>query len=232
MKDKIDLLKKYINSSKYTIVVTGAGISVSSGINVFLRTNMIYGAEICSKFILTKFPKHYYKVLRKSFLNAVFSNGPSITHKKIAELEKKGLINGIVTTNIDNLHTIAGNKNVAEMQGSFGLNKCLKCNTEYNDINIWNNGEVPRCNKCDGIIAPYTVYKKVFIAENEKKKAIQYFSKADLIIVVGTNTYYRDYIKLIKKNCKIININPNKAPMEKVACLNIKANADDVFKLL
>lgn len=89
MKDKIELLKKYINSSKYTIVVTGAGISVSSGINVFLRTNMIYGAEICSKFILTKFPKHYYKVLRKSFLNAVFSNGQSITHKKIAELEKK-----------------------------------------------------------------------------------------------------------------------------------------------
>lgn len=232
MEEEIEKLKNYINNSNYTIVVTGAGVSVSSGINVFLRMNMLYGAEICSKFLLKHFPKHYYKILSKSFLNSIFQNGPSITHKKIAELENKGLIKGVVTTNIDNLHTIAGNKNVAELQGSIGQNKCLKCGTEYNDINIWKNGKVPKCNKCNGYIAPYTVYGKVLVKKSEKEKAMEFFSNADLIIVVGTNTYFRDYLKVIKKECKIININPNNSPMGRVSNLNIKSNADDVFEKL
>lgn len=142
------------------------------------------------------------------------------------------MVNGIITTNIDNLHTIAGSKNVAELQGSIGLNKCLKCGTEFNDINVWKKWKVPRCDKCNGIIAPYTVYGKVLIKKSEKDKAMEYFSKANLIIVVGTNTYFRDYLKVIKKDCKIVNINPNKSLMGKVSNLNIKEKADEVFDLL
>ena len=60
--------------------------------------------------------------LRKAFLNAMFENGPSIAHRKLEEYERRGLLQGVITTNIDCLHTLAGSRNVAEIQGSFGFN--------------------------------------------------------------------------------------------------------------
>ncbi len=98
--------------------------------------------------------------MRKGFLDATFINGATIAHKKLYELEQSGKLLGIVTTNIDCMHTVAGNRNVAEIQGSFAINKCLRCNKEYNDVNMWNQGKSPKC-LCGGSICAFPVYSHV-----------------------------------------------------------------------
>lgn len=145
MDNQIEILKNYIDKSNYTVAITGAGVSISSGIGDFEHWNFSSVLQMSSTFVLKTMPNKYYKAAWKSFLNPIFNIGPNITHKKLAELESQNKIQGIITTNIDHLHSLAGSKNVAEIQGSFAINKCLKCNKRYNDINIWKNGKVPRC---------------------------------------------------------------------------------------
>ena len=134
MNSQIEELKSFINNSNYTIVITGVE-------HWHLPTVLQMSSEI----ILKTMPKRYYKAAWNSFLEPIFNNGATVTHRKLAELENEGKIQGIITTNIDHLHSIAGSKNVAEIQGSFAVNKCLKCGKQYNDINIWNKGKTPRC---------------------------------------------------------------------------------------
>ncbi len=144
MDSQIKELQNYIDNSNKIAAITGAGISMSAGINDMEHLNFPATIQMMSETVLKATPKHYYNIVRKGFLDATFNNGPTIAHQKLAELEKKGKLLGIVTTNIDGMHTVAGNKNIAEIQGSFGVNKCLSCGKEYNDLTVWNQGNSPK----------------------------------------------------------------------------------------
>lgn len=189
MNNQIEELKKLIEESNYTVVITGAGVSMASGIGDVEYWHLPTIMQMSSEIILKIAPKQYYKAIWKSFLEPIFNNGASITHKKLAELEEKNKIQGIITTNIDHLHSIAGTKNVAEIQGSFAVNKCLKCGKEYNDINVWNNGKVPICD-CGGKICAFPIYAHVGQLRTEAEKARKWVGKAELIIVIGSNGSY------------------------------------------
>ena len=232
MNNQIEELKKLIEESNYTVVITGAGVSMASGIGDVEHWHLPTIMQMSSEIILKIAPKRYYKAIWKSFLEPIFNNGASITHKKLAELEEKNKIQGIITTNIDHLHSIAGTKNVAEIQGSFAVNKCLKCGKEYNDINVWNNGKVPICD-CGGKICAFPIYAHVGQLRTEAEKARKWVEKAELIIVIGSNgSYYWSYGNHINSNAKIIQINPKHTYFDSKSILNIKRESDDVFKLL
>ena len=115
MDEQIRQLQQMIDESRFTLVITGAGISVASGIPSMHGLNLAETLQFASTTVLKMAPEHYYRVARHSFLDAIFENGPSLSHKKLAELEKKGKVQGIITTNLDNLHSLAGSKNVAEI---------------------------------------------------------------------------------------------------------------------
>ena len=157
MDNDLAKLQEMIDHSNCTVIITGAGISTSAGIPDMSHINMPAMLQIVSTRVLQTTPKHYYNLLRKAFLDAMFITGPSITHQKLADYEKRGLVHGVITTNIDSLHTIAGSQNVAEIQGSFGKNRCLKCGYHVDDVTVWSHGEVPHCPECGGFFGslPY-----------------------------------------------------------------------------
>lgn len=168
--------------------------------------------------------------LRKAFLNAMFENGPSIAHRKLEEYERRGLLQGVITTNIDCLHTLAGSRNVAEIQGSFGFNKCLKCGQEYNDVQIWNQGKAPRCEKCGGVVGAFPVYKHIGLVEDEVRKARSFAAQAELVIIIGAQGSYGGiYYPYIRSGANIVQINPKATQFDAVAVLNIRKEADEVF---
>lgn len=230
MDEEILELQKLIDESKFTVVSTGAGISLASGLPSFRGLMKISTWQIMSQKLLKKAPERYYRAVRKHFLNPVFANGPTLTHKKLAELEEKGKIHGIVTTNLDGLHTLAGSKNVAEIQGGFGINKCLSCGKEYNDIKIWDQGKAPRC-ECGGLICPYPAYGYIKLSKNDIVRAREMCGKAELLILIGTQGSFRmAYWDHFCDDIKIVQINPAKTQFDKMAALNIKRKCDDVFK--
>jgi NAD-dependent deacetylase len=232
LNSQIEELKSFINNSNYTIVITGAGVSVSSGIGDVEHWHLPTVLQMSSEIILKTMPKRYYKAAWNSFLEPIFNNGATVTHRKLAELENEGKIQGIITTNIDHLHSIAGSKNVAEIQGSFAVNKCLKCGKQYNDINIWNKGKTPRC-ECGGVIGAFPIYAHVGQLRTEAEKARRWVELAELIIIIGANgSYYWSYENHINKNAKIVQINPKKTYFDSKSILNIRKKSDDIFRLL
>ncbi len=78
----------------------------------------------------------------------MFHYHPSYAHYALRDLEEQGKLIGIITTNVDCMHTIAGSKNVAEIQGSLQINYCSGCGQYYEGYEIWNGDELPTCEVC------------------------------------------------------------------------------------
>lgn len=232
MENEIQVLQHLLNESRFTLVITGAGISVSAGIPSMHGLNLAETMQFISVRLLKSAPEHYYKVARHSFLDAIFGNGPTIAHTKLAELETEGKIRGIITTNLDGLHSLAGSKNVAEIQGSFGVNICLNCGKRKDDIRIWNQGKAPRC-ECGGLYCCYPVYSHVGLLQEAVKKAQSWASQAELVIFVGAQGMYGSvYWNYVRPSAKIVQINPGKTQFDSCAALNIREKADAVFSQL
>ena len=199
MENEIQVLQHLLNESRFTLVITGAGISVSAGIPSMHGLNLAETMQFISVRLLKSAPEHYYKVARHSFLDAIFGNGPTIAHTKLAELETEGMIQGIITTNLDGLHSLAGSKNVAEIQGSFGVNICLNCGKRKDDIRIWNQGKAPRC-ECGGLYCCYPVYSHVGLLQEAVKKAqswaSQFFRNCQYFFVLEKLSFDTAYDKM------------------------------------
>lgn len=231
MKKEIESLKKVIDSGNKIVAITGAGISMSAGIKDMEHLDFFSTLQMMSETMLKMNPKHYYNIVRKGFLDAAFSSHGTVTHKKLAELEHNGKVTGIITTNIDCMHTLAGSVNVAEIQGSFQINKCLKCGNMYHDIDLWNRGNAPKCLKCGGAICPFPVYSKVGVYDPAIRKARKWISEADVILIIGSKGMYGNtYFQNRNIHAKIVQINPKNTGFENIAMLNIHNKTDEIFE--
>ncbi len=233
MDDQIRQLKEWIDTSEYTVAVTGAGVSVAAGIPDMQHMNIAATLQMMSEGILKAAPGRYYKGVYKGFLKAVYENGPTITHRKLAEMEQGGLLQGIITTNIDCLHQLAGSRNVAEIQGSFAKNTFLSCGNEYDDPYLWSHGSCPKCPECSGTLSIYPVRSRVGLYEPDVRKAKSWISKADLVLVIGSNGPYGGvYYNYVRSMAKVVQINPESTAFDSAATMNIHEKADTVFSQL
>ncbi|MCD7807825.1 MAG: hypothetical protein LUH02_00670 [Erysipelotrichaceae bacterium] len=228
MTEEYNQLKNYMNQSSRTVVVTGAGISYLYGMRRLKQSvGMMNARRVFSASYVKKNPEKFYEIIKDAFLDATFVKGPSIVHKQLAKLESQGKIYGIVTQNMDCLHTVAGSKNVVEFQGSFQDNVCIDCGEHFDDYNIWNQGHMPRCDKCGAPIMPASFCNR---NNDSMNKAIDMISKADLIIFVGTTGFRSDeYLSRMSPNAKLAQINLSETVFDNMADLNIRADAGEVF---
>ncbi|MCD7862376.1 MAG: hypothetical protein LUG61_02405 [Lachnospiraceae bacterium] len=90
-------LKKALNESRYTIAITGAGISFSAGSMNFDHENVAELLPLASEDTLRNEPDKYYKLLDHAFLHSMFANEPSFAHKALRSLEINGLLNDIMS---------------------------------------------------------------------------------------------------------------------------------------
>ncbi len=228
MDEKIKKLAQYIEESNYTVAVTGAGISIAAGGVTYAQMRRMHMHPG-----VMRDPDKMYEMFCKTFLDSMFKHEPSIAHKALREMEEKGQLQGIITTNEDCMHTIAGSRNVAEIQGSYQVNVCTGCGKRYEGYQIWNQGKMPVCESCGDTLLPYQLYSRAGLLDDEVKKAQDWISKAELIIVIGTNGYYGSvYWDYRRRDAKIVQINPGRTHFDSVANLNIKEASDPVFEKL
>ncbi len=228
MDDQILKLYNAIEESNFTVAITGAGISISAGGVSYAGMGSRGGFSMHSSD-----PEKMYKGLYNVFMGPAFEHGPTVAHKALARLEEMGKLQGIITTNEDCIHTMAGSKNVAELEGSFQINTCEKCGYRNYDYEIWNQGHMPTCPQCGGSMLPYNIYSHIGLWEPAVKDAQNWMKQADLILVIGTSGYFGSvYWDYKKKNAKIIQINPKSTHFNSIADLNIRRDADSVFEEL
>ncbi len=225
--DQIQQLSAYIAQSSRIVATTGAGISVAGG-------GVTYGQMIFSSRGGRMWrPGDDYSSFLPTYLETMFSYEPSYSHYALQDLEAEGKLLGVITTNVDCMHTIAGSKNVAEIQGSLQVNCCAECGRHYDGYEIWNQEDLPRCESCGGTILPWPLYSHIGLWEEDVRKARQWISGADLILAIGTRGNYGDaYWGYRNRNAVIVQINPGHTGFDRVANLNIREACDDVFKKL
>lgn len=194
MNDKIRKIVDLILSSKYTVALTGAGISTESGIPDFRTPGKglweKLPAEAFSTWAFKINPKGLYKHGMAMFRELLAAR-PNLAHKMLAILEEKGLLKVVITQNIDGLHQKAGSKNVFEIHGHLRTGTCMKCGKKYKMEVIMKKlkeGELPpRCDDCKGVIKPDVVLFGDSLPPEEYGRSLDVAKKCDLMLVLGSS---------------------------------------------
>ncbi|MEJ2093023.1 MAG: Sir2 family NAD-dependent protein deacetylase [Syntrophobacterales bacterium] len=133
-----------ISARKRAVAITGAGISVESGIPDFRSPGGLWSRyDIFEYATIMAFEKNPAKVwvMLKEMDDLLVKARPNPAHYALAELERRGHLLGIVTQNVDNLHQEAGSKNVVEYHGNAHRFVCLQCKgvwpREALDLDNW-----------------------------------------------------------------------------------------------
>ncbi len=226
--DQIQQLADYIDHSNSIVAITGAGISVAGG-------GMTYRQMALSnrRAGVTPGSGDSYRSFLPTYLSNMFSYQPSFAHYALADMETDGKMTGIITTNVDCMHTIAGSKNVAEIQGSLQVNCCSRCGRHYDSYEIWKQEELPMCEACGGEILPWPLYSHVGLWDEGVRKSQNWISEADLILVIGTQGNYGGvYWNYRRRDAVVVQINPGHTGFDRAAALNIREGSDEVFQKL
>ena len=238
--DKIELLQKMIDESETIVAFTGAGISTESGLKDFRSKDGLYNQKNKYDFPPEYLLSHdcfinnteiFYEYYREN-LN-VEGIEPNIAHKYLKYLEDEGKITGIITQNIDGLHTLAGNSNVFEVHGTINRNTCISCNKMYDRDTVFNSKKIPKCD-CGGLIKPNVVLYGEGLPEKEFTKSINAISKADMLIVLGSSLTVYPAAGLINyfHGKYLVIINLDKTPYDDKADLVINDKLSNVFSKL
>lgn len=191
--DQIRRAAEMIKNSGKTVVVTGAGISTEAGIPDFRGEHGIYrqlGEDQVMRVINIDFfrrhPDEFYRFYRQYFHFPAVE--PSHAHYMLARMEAKGLLQAIVTQNIDNLHQRAGSKRVIPIHGNAERFVCQKrsCQAEYETDYVIDYPEpVPLCSACGSIIKPDVV----LFGENIQNymDARETILSAQVLLVIGSS---------------------------------------------
>lgn len=235
---KIDELQKIIDKSNNIVFFGGAGVSTESGIKDFRSKDGLYNLNykyppeliLSSKFFYNN-TEEFYKFY-KDKLNCLNSE-PNIIHNYLAKLEQKGKLRGIITQNIDGLHTKAGNKKVYELHGTIYNNHCIKCGKYYDAKYVFNSIGIPKC-KCGGIIKPDVTLYGEMLDENILSMSINLISTCDTLIVAGTSLLVEPASSLIKlfKGKNLVILNRSNTKYCSIASLVINDSLGNIFKQL
>ena len=225
-------LKRILDSAKRIAFLGGAGISTESGIPDFRSSDGIYKAQqaygvppevLLSHDFFLGYPEVFFDYYRK---NLIYPDAkPNRAHKALARLEQDGKLNAVITQNIDNLHQLAGSKNVLELHGSVYRNHCMQCRKFYPVEAILKANGVPRCD-CGGIIKPDVVLYGEGLDERVLTDSVRAIREADTLIVGGTSLAVYPAAGLIDyfrgKELVLINLSSTPRDSEATLCLHEK----------
>ncbi len=192
-KEKMNNLQKaieIISNSKRTSVITGAGISVDSGIAPFRGKGSPWNDTIPDFLRLshfTKYPENSWISLRKFFYSSIGNAMPNAGHISLAELENNGFIKRIITQNIDSLHTAAGSKNVIEFHGSLKKLKCLSCSHILTINTAIISEKLPLCSICKSTLKPDIVFYEESLIPSVIDKSLALAEISDCMLIIGTS---------------------------------------------
>lgn len=185
----MEKLLALLQTSQHVIVFTGAGMSTESGLPDFRSAKSglwekFNPNELANVHALLHNTEEFTDFYRYR-LQELDNYQPHEGHYILADWEKRGIIDGIITQNVDVFHHEAGNQNVMELHGSFHTFHCHHCHREY-DRNVFFAGKMT-CDNCGGIIRPGIVLFGEMLPEKAFRAAETATKAADLFIVLGSS---------------------------------------------
>jgi NAD-dependent deacetylase len=190
----IERLAGLVESASSAVVLTGAGVSVPSGIPDFRTPGTGLWAnvdpmEVAHIDVFERDPARFWSYYRPR-LQTLGNTQPNAAHEALAELERRGLIAGVITQNIDRLHRAAGSRNVVEVHGSIETSSCTTCARVF-DIDevedLFDERGVAICSICGAGVKPDVVLFGELLSEGAMARAGDLAERADLMLCVGSS---------------------------------------------
>jgi NAD-dependent protein deacetylase/lipoamidase len=187
-------LAELIRGSQPCVALTGAGVSTESGIPDFRSPTGIWATvdpgEFASLSAFRRDPEKVWSFYRLR-IEMLASAQPNPAHQALAELERRGLLDAIVTQNIDLLHERAGSERVIEVHGSIRTASCRRCRKRYELDRVLamlaSSGAAPACPACGTILKPDVVFFEEMLPEEAIDRAFELARRARLLLVVGSS---------------------------------------------
>jgi len=213
-------LREFIQSHPRLAVLTGAGVSTSSGIPDYRDESGAWKRARPVEFrpFMTD-PKVRQRYWARSTVGwpIIDRAQPNGAHRALARLEANGVVQLLITQNVDGLHSCAGSRNVVDLHGRIDTVRCMSCgHTQPRaelqrrllaDNPAWSNYEgrvapdgdfdldgrdhsgfiVPDCTECGGILKPDVVFFGETVPHERVERAFAGVARADALLVVGSS---------------------------------------------
>jgi NAD-dependent deacetylase len=188
-------LAELLRSAGRALALTGAGISVPSGIPDFRSPGTGLWAnvdpmQVAHIDVFRRHPERFWQFYGQRFA-LLRDKRPNRAHRALVELERRGALEAVVTQNIDGLHRAAGTRELIEVHGTIGTSSCLECGERLELDTVRSRLEaapdgVPRCD-CGAPLKPDVVLFGELLPEAALARASALAAEADLLLCVGSS---------------------------------------------
>jgi NAD-dependent deacetylase len=192
---KTDRVAELIREAGSVVALTGAGISVPSGIPDFRSPGTglwenVDPMEVAHIDAWRADPERFWHFYGSRF-QTLRDKQPNGAHEVLVELERRGRLDGVITQNIDRLHSRAGQRELVEVHGTIDTSSCLACHAAYPLEDVQRRLEdspvsVPSCD-CGQPLKPDVVLFGEFLPDGALERAYALAAGADLLLCVGSS---------------------------------------------
>jgi NAD-dependent deacetylase len=234
-------LASLIGEAESVVALTGAGVSVPSGIPDFrspgtgLWSN-VNPMEVAQIDAFHRDPGRFWSFYGQRF-QTLGDKRPNRAHLALVELERAGLLDAVITQNIDRLHERAGTQNLVEVHGSIAHSSCLVCGRRYEleDVRARYEGAsdgVPRCD-CGRPLKPGVVLFGEYLPLEATTQAEALAAGADLMLCIGSSLEVYPVAQLpettLSNGGQIAIVTQSRTPLDRHAA--VRMNGDVVDEL-
>jgi NAD-dependent deacetylase len=222
------------------VALTGAGVSTESGIPDFRSPTGIWAEfdplEYATLGAFEADPEKVWRFYAPRF-SMLTEAEPNAAHRALAELERYGLLQAVITQNIDLLHARAGSAEVVEVHGSIRTSTCPACAAQYaldDVLGLLEEGDgAPRCGGCGAVLKPDVVFFDEMLPEDAIDRSYALAREARLLLVVGSSLEVWPVAELplvtLDAGGKLAVVNEGPTPVDGRAELRLDGKAGEVL---
>lgn len=230
-------LARFLENAGSVAALTGAGVSTASGIPGYRDRdgNWKHAPPVqFADFVRSESIRQRYWA--RSFIGWRQMSGatPNVAHRALAQLESRGIVDTLITQNVDNLHRQSGSNKVIDLHGRLVTVKCLDCNAELEreqwqqrltsanpafdadilatrpdgDVELASGGSafsVPDCSACGGIVKPDVVFFGESVPRERVKAATDAVASTNALLVVGSSLMVFSGFRFVRQAVEIGN---------------------------
>jgi NAD-dependent deacetylase len=193
--DQILAAARILTEARYVMGLTGAGMSVESGIPPFRGPGGLwtkYGEPPMNGYqlFLADPKKGWEDRIRRQddeLWRPLRVAKPNPGHIALATMEALDVLRFLITQNVDDLHRQAGHRALAEIHGNWKLIRCIDCGARFKSEEVSLEALPPSCPKCEGILKSDTVSFGEPIPGDVLKQCMEHAARADVVLVAGTS---------------------------------------------
>jgi len=243
LKQSIQLAVDALLGHDYVVCLTGAGMSVESGIRPFRGPGGLWTErgepplDDYSRFV--RDPAGYWRQLlapegfRHDLESALASAKPHEGYLALVALETLGVIKSIITQNIDGLHRKAGGRNVIELHGNHALYRCVACESRISRSEVDITILPPRCGLCGGVMKDDVVVFGEPIPDDVGERCAEEVGKTDCMVLIGTSAYVFPAAGFPRRVAShgglLIEIGPHPTEISEVCDIVVRGTAAEVL---